>query len=105
KDRERIDCHDEIADVEKRNRVKSEHGPKPRGRVKKTTREIVDKQARARAEDRTPEANAEFGRAENRGAGPDREADSRPFTEVGGRQTLRRSEEHTSELQSRGHLV
>src|SRR5437762_1744923 len=39
--RERIDCHDEIADVEKRNRVQGEHGPEPRGRVVKTTRKIV----------------------------------------------------------------
>src|SRR3984893_5291050 len=88
-DRERIDRHEEIADVENRTRVEREHRPESRRRVEKAAREIVNKQAGAGAQDRTPEADPEFGRAKKRGAGPDREGDSRPLAEVGGRQALR----------------
>ena len=46
-------------------------------------------QTRSRAEERTPEADAEFGRAKNRGAGADGERDAGAFAEIAGRETLR----------------
>src|SRR5256714_4846663 len=88
-DRERIDRHDEGADVEKRDGVERDDRPESRALVKQFPREIIEKQTRRRAEDRAPEANTEFRGAENRGAGANRERDPRPFAKIRRREAVR----------------
>ena len=88
KDRERIDRHDQVADVEERDGVERDDRPEAGLLAEEFSREIIEEQAGRRAEDRTPEADPEFGVAEKRGAGANRKRDPGPFAEIGGRQAV-----------------
>src|SRR5439155_19489667 len=57
--------------------------------VKQAASKIEKKQTCAGGENRAPETHAEFSRAENRGAGANRERDPRTFAEITGCQSLR----------------
>src|SRR6476661_5900566 len=88
KDRKRIDRHHEIADVEERDGVERDHRPEPGALIEQFPREIIEQQARRRAEDWAPKANAEFRGAKNRGTASNHERDSGSLAEIRRREAL-----------------
>ena len=87
--RERINRQDEAAEVEDGSDIHCDHRPEAGQRAEQVPREIIEKQARARREERTPETHPKLIVAKEHRARPNDECDPRAFTEIGERGPLR----------------
>src|SRR4051812_19261002 len=59
-DRERVDGHDQIPDVKKRDGIEGNYRPEGGAFVEQASRKIIEQQRRRCAEERTPKSHAEF---------------------------------------------
>src|SRR5437879_13235659 len=89
KDRQRINRHEEGADVEDRCGVDRKHRPEPGVRAEQSPRKVKQQQARPRSEHRTEKSHAELIRAENRSARAHHEGEARALDAISRRQALR----------------
>ncbi len=89
KDRQRVDGHQNGANVKNWRRVQGDHRPKRRWRAEQAARKIKQKQTGGRRQQRTEEPHAKLAGAKERGAAPDGKGNTRSLAEVGRSEPLR----------------